>query len=135
MENLIEFLLRDGIKFVVMTPRTTHGQCHPYLASCYYPVHDILSTVFLVNDSPLDRDAVVPVEARGKSLMFAGLWQEITGQLLNGKFIERLITVIGINHPVTPHPLLPLSIILVPVGVSISSEVQPMSGHMFTVCR
>ena len=131
--DLVELFLRDVIKFVIMTPGAGQGHAQPDLAGGNDPVHHILGAVLLIDDASLDRDPVVSIETRSEALLVGSLRQQIPGQLFDGELIEGLVAVVGVDHPVTPDPVLTLGVVLVAIGVSVAGEVKPMPSQVLPV--
>ena len=59
--------------------------------------------------------------------------QKITGQLVDGKLIKRLVLVEGLDHPLAVRPNGTRQIYLVTIGIGIAREVEPTPGHVLPV--
>ena len=76
---------------------------------------------------------VIAMEAGGQFLFWRRVFEEVTCKLLNRELVERKVAVEGSDHPVTPRPIRTCRILLVSVGVRVTSGIQPPHRHAFTV--
>jgi hypothetical protein len=76
-------------------------------------------------------DGVVAAETGGDDLLLGGSRQEVAGDLLDEKLVERLVVVEGLDHPIAPDPLMPTAIDRVAVGVRVARGIEPGYGEIF----
>ena len=118
---------------MIMTTRTQKTHAHPNLSSGCDTINDIFSPIFLVDHTTLNGNRVVAVKPGGNFLVQISIRQEITCKLFDGKLIKRQVTVVGINHPVTPGPHAAMGVVLVTVGVGVASCIKPVASHVLPV--
>ena len=59
--------------------------------------------------------------------------QEIARQLPGDKIVIRKIGSEGLDHPIPPRPMKPLWIPVHPLGISVTSDIQPLQRHSFRI--
>ena len=77
-------------------------------------------------------DHAVSQKSCRDDLLLRRVRQQIASNLFDKKLVVGHVAIEGINHPVTPRPLLTRHIFLVAVGVGITSQIQPVSCPLFT---
>ena len=66
-------------------------------------------------------------------MFLSWIGKEITGELLDGELIERLIAVDGIDDPVAVAPGMGADAVLfVAITIGVTGEVEPMSAPAFS---
>jgi hypothetical protein len=130
-EELIEFLLADGVVFVVVAAGAAEGEAHPGGASGVDAVDDVFDAPFLVDDAAFAVDAVVAMEAGGDDLIEARVGEEVAGELFDGELVEGFVFVEGANDPVAPGPHGAGGVGLEAVAVGVAGVVEPGLGHLF----
>ena len=78
---------------------------------------------------------MIPVESRGYELIQGRVLQQIAGQLFNCKLIEGKIPIVCFDHPVPPTPHVTRTVILVTIGICVSSGIKPGQGHGLPIPR
>ena len=132
-KELVELALRDRIVFVVVATTAVECQCHPGHPGCFHAVDHGFDAPFLGDDSPFAVQAMIAIETRCDVLGSTRVGNEIASQLVNRELIKRLITIERFNHPVSPGPLISTAIGLIPVTVSVASEIEPLQRHSLAV--
>ena len=120
---------------MIMTTRTQKTHAHPNLSSGCDAINDIFSPVFLIDHTTLNGNRVVAVKSGGNFLVQISIRQEITCKLFDGKLIKRQVTVVGIDHPVTPGPHAAVRVVLVTIGIGIAGGIKPVTRHVFAITR
>ena len=78
-EELVEFLLADGVVFVVVATATVHREPHPSGARGLDPIDDVFGKPFFDNATSLAVEAVITMEGRGHDLVPVRVRQQIAG--------------------------------------------------------
>ncbi len=78
-------------------------------------------------------DHAVAEEAGGDELGLRAVGQEVAGDLLDQELVVGQVAVQGLNHPITPGPLLAREVLFVTVAVSVAGRVQPVPRPFLTV--
>ena len=134
-EELIKFLLADGIVFVVVAAGAAEGETHPGGAGGVDAVDDVFDAPFLVDDAAFAVDAMVAMEAGGDDLVKAGAGEEVAGELFDGELVEGFVFVEGADDPVAPGPHGAGGVGLEAVAVGVAGVVEPALGHLFAEGR
>ena len=99
------------------------------------PINHLIDPIRFRMNSRLHVAGGRPMKTGGDLLRKRCARQQIAGQLLNRKLVERHAGVECLNHPVAIRPTVPQLIRLKPVGVGVPRKVQPASRPFFTVLR
>ena len=134
-EQLVILALADGIELVLMALGTTDGEAHPHGPRGVGAIPDRFDPKLLRVGPAFLVDERVPMKTRGDELLRGGVRQQIAGELLVRKLIERQIAVEGIDHPIAVFPDAPRAVDREPVGVRIAGEIQPMPAPAFAILR
>ena len=118
-------VLRDGVILVRVTLRTRHRGSHPDRYRCVHPIHHSDVPVFLIARAAFVVRHRVSMKRRGDKLLVGGVVQQITGDLLKGELIERLVRVQRADDVIAIRPDRPRRIIRVAAGIRIARLVQP----------
>ena len=103
------------------------GQCQPQprCAGGVNAIEENHIALLLGNGAPLSVQEVVAIESTGNPLLDCGVWQEITGELLCRKLIERHIGIERGYHPIPPDPLRGVAILLEAVRIGVPRRIEP----------
>ena len=134
-KKLIELLLPDGVEFVVVADRATHGQTQPDRGSGFHPVHRVTRLKLLVNRSAFAGADVAAIEPRSDQLIPRGMRQEIAGQLVDGELVERKVLIERLHHPVAIRPNRPFVVQMQPVRIAVARRIEPVARHLLAVAR
>ena len=85
--KLIILFLSNRIVLMRVALGTTHRHSHPYLHGCIHSISNRFYTEFLIICATLGISLCVAMKCCGKQLVACGVFQKITGQLLNGKAV------------------------------------------------
>ncbi len=129
-------LLRNRIELVVVAGGAADGQPEEHGAGRIGAVLDVLKADLFFNDAVLIRRRVVPDESGGDALVERRIRQQIAGELLDGKPIERQIAVERSDDPVAIRPDAAAVVVVVQaVGVPVPRRIEPIARAMLTVMR
>ena len=131
--ELIVFLLRNRIVFMVVTLGTTHCQTEEYLPGGICPVYGIGHIELIRVGSPLLVECHTPVEPRCNPRLYVGIREQISRHILDDEPVIRLVRIESIDDiiPVKPHRSIGISVVT--VRVSITGQVEPGLSHPFSV--
>src|SRR6185436_13269382 len=105
----------NRVVLVIMTACAAQGSSHPGIGSRLDPIHDILDLIFFGDGTTLEIDHVVSVKPGGNLLFVGSVGQEIAGQLLDRKLVERQVTIECVYNPVAPAPHIAVTVDVVAV--------------------
>ena len=134
-EKLVELALRNRVVFVIVAARAAHREPEPHGARGLHAIHHVFDTPFRVDRAALLVHAMVAVEAARDFLVRRRIRQQITGELLDGELIERLVRVEGVDDPVAPAPHEALTVRLEAIAVGVTRPVEPVLRHLLAVSR
>ena len=103
------------------------------LSECVGTVCYIGHPILFIDHPTLFRDLMIPVETCSQKLFLGMPRYLVACQLPGDKVFIREILVIGMDHPIAPWPLCAIIIILVPMRVGISRNIEPMQRHFFAI--
>ena len=118
---------------MIVTTGAGHGQSHPNCHGRVDPVDSVFQEELLQNQTSLGVVAIVPVETRRNDLIHGRVRQQVTGQLLDRKLIERHVGLVSFNDPVAPAPHCARSVVLIAIRIGIAGRFHPLPGHSFGV--
>ena len=75
------------------------------------------------------------VEPGRQTLVVGRARQQIPGQLPRDELIERHVAVERVDDPVAPRPHVAHPVVLIPVGVGVARQVEPLDRHPLAVGR
>src|SRR5260370_8420570 len=85
-------------------------------------------------DAALAVRQCIAMEARGDLLVECGIGQQISGDLLDRKFVERKVAIEGFDYPIPVSPGIGTeAIAAVPVAVGIPRLIEPVARPFFAV--
>ena len=129
----IKFLLRDGIKLVIVTHGAACGQAHPHGHRGIRAVHGVAIDELLIDAAAFAGGDVAAIEARGDLLILRGIRQEIAGELPDGELIKREVLIEGTHHPIAVRPHAALVIEMQAMRIGIAGHIQPVAAHVLAV--
>ncbi len=118
---------------MVVAASTPNRQTKPDFARRHQTIHHIFGAILFINDPAFDGDSVIAIETRGQTLLRSRIRKQIARQLVDGELVERDVSVVSVDDPVSPHPLFPFCVVLIAVGIGITCQIKPVSSHMFAV--
>ena len=130
--ELVEFLLRDRVVFMIMTLRTFHGQPHEDRGYRVDLIDVISHAIFLGDRSALVRVHAVAQKPRSNALLLGSARQQITSDLFDRELVEALVGEESMNYPVAPDPHVTMVIDRVTVGIRIARAVEPIDRKPFS---
>ena len=133
--KLVKLPLRNRVVFVVVTPRAAKRQPEENRGRRLDAIHHGLDTILLIDDASLALDRMVAIEAGRHALGDRRVRQQVAGELLEGKPVERHIVVERANHPVAPWPHHAAAVQAVSVRVGVSRRIEPVERHPLAVSR
>ena len=134
-EELEVVLLADGIKFVVVALGAAEGEAEHGFTKGFDAVGVVVGEVFLGYGAALMGDHVVALKTGGNELGFAGIREEVTGELIDQKLVVGLVVVKGLDDPIPPEPKVATAIDGEAVGVCVASGVQPVECQALAEVR
>ena len=123
--HLEEFLLRDGVVFVVVALGALHRQAEDGGGDGIDLVHGVVHAVFLLDGSALVGVHAVAQETGGGDLVRRGVGDEVAGDLLQHELVVGLVLLESVDHPIAPRPHVAVVVDRVAVGVGVSRAVEP----------
>ena len=100
-----------------------------------HAIDDLIDAILLRMHAGFDIAGRRAVETSGNALGGGGVGQEIAGDLLNDKLVERHALVKSINDVIAVCPTIAKLVGLKSVAVGVTREVQPRAGPAFAVAR
>ena len=76
---------------------------------------------------------MITVKSTGNLLINRGIRKKISRELPNGELIERHILIECLDHPVSPDPLVGVSVLLEAIAVGIACGIQPFESHALSI--
>ena len=134
-EELVKFLLRDRVVFVIVTAAAVQRERHPREPGRLHAVDHRFRKPLLDDAPALAVEPVIALKAGRHDLVTRRVWQQVAGELLDRKTVERHVRIQRANHPVAPRPLLALRVALESVAVRIACHVEPARRHVLAVAR
>ena len=117
-----------------MTTAAIKSESHPNGSCCFRHIHDIVDAVFFSNSTAFPIDRMISQETSSEFLFLSRIWEEVTSNLPDCKFIKWHIVIKRFNDPITPWPHCPFTVALVTIAISITSRIKPFPGHPFSIC-
>ena len=118
---------------MVVALRAADGEAEPDRARRADAIEDAVDAELLDVDTAFLIEGRVAVEARGDTLGFAGVGQEVAGELFDREAIERQVGVERAHHPVAVFPNTARGVDRVAVAVGIAGLVEPPAAPAFAV--
>jgi hypothetical protein len=135
-KQLIVFALANCFILVGVAARTTHRQPKPYRPRRLCAIKTGLDTKLLLIGTTFRIGQGLTMKGRGQALHVAGIGQQITGQLRDGKLIKGHIRVDGIDDPVAiTIGIGAWIVLLVSIGIGVAGHVEPMPAPTFAEMR
>ena len=116
---------------MIMALGTAGGQSLPDLHGGVDSIDHGSHTKLLVLCATLVVGHGVSMECSGEATGFIRSIDQVSRQLQDGELIEGKIAVKSLDHPVTPGPDVSHSILLVTLGICITSQIEPCTGPTF----
>ena len=131
--ELIVFLLRNGIIFMVVALCASNSEAKKYL-SCRISAVDSIGNIKFIRVGPsllIERNATV--EAGCNSSRIAGIREQIARHVFHDKTVIGFIAVEGVYDviPVEPHGA--HGVVVIAVGISVAGEIKPVLSHALSV--
>ena len=127
--------LRDGVELVAMALRAAQRHAEPGGTHGVHAIQHVVDAGFLGVTAAFAVGHVVALEAGRELLLRRGVWEKVSGELLEGELVVRNITVKRLDDPVAPRPVGARGVRLEAVGVRVTRGIQPPHGHAFAVVR
>ena len=118
---------------MIVTTGAFQGQAQKRRAESVGAIRHIFHAELFRHAAALDLLRMKAIEGRGEDLFPAGAGQQIARELPENKGVVGQILIEGIDHPIAPRPDASVSIDLVPIGIGIAGDVQPLRGHPFPI--
>ena len=134
-EELVELALRYRIELVVVTTGTTQGQTQKDSPCRIDAINDRFDPVLLKIDASFHVDEGIAMETGRNELFGCRIREQVTCNLLGHEPVKRQVTVQGVNDPVSIHPNFAGIINVIAVGISVPSQVQPVTTPTFSIMR
>ena len=118
---------------MVVALRAADGQAEPDRARRADAIEDAVDAELLHVDAAFLVGGRVAMEARGDALRFAGVREEVAGELFDREAIERQVGVERAHDPVAVFPNTARGVDRVAVAVGIARLIEPPATPAFTV--
>src|SRR5690606_41548495 len=115
-----------------VTLHTYQGYSMPRLGGSSNPVQVGCNSELLVVGAPFIVGHRVAVKGSSDVFGFRRMRENISRQLFYGEPIEGHIVIEGLYHPIPVLPDLPVQVLFVSFGVSVSRYIQPHRSPLFT---
>ena len=132
-EHLKIFLLAERIVLVIVALCTGHGGAHPRGHRRVHAVNHGDVAKLLIVGAAFAVGLGVAMKGGGDELVGRGRGQQIAGELVASKLVERLVVVDGADNPIAIRPNGARRIVGIARAVGITREVQPLARPMFAV--
>ncbi len=109
------------------------GEAEPGGGGGIDAVEEDVEALFFGDGTAFPVEEMVSVEGGGDELVVGGGWEEVAGELFDGKLVERFVGVEGFDDPIAPEPLERIAVLLESVAVGVAGGVEPWEGHFFSV--
>ena len=128
-------VFRDGDRVILMgvALRAGHGGAHEDRVGGIDAVDDRGVAELFVAGASLVLGHRVAMEGGRDDLVFGGVREQVSGQLLDRELIERLVLIERLDHPIAIGPDDPARVARVAGAVGIAGEVEPLAGPVFAV--
>ena len=129
-------LLRNRIELVVVARGAADRQSEEHGTRRIRAILDVLKAHFFFDDAVLVGRRVVPDESGCDALIERGIRQQVAGELLDCKLIERQIGVERPDHPVAVRPdAAAIIVVMQAVGVAVARRIEPIARAVLAVVR
>src|SRR5438093_12563512 len=118
-----------------MATGATQGQAQKHSSCCVDAVNHGFDPILLEIDASFQVDKGVAMETGRHDLLARRIREQVASNLLDHKLVKRQVTVEGVNDPVSIHPNFAGIIDVVAVGISVASQVKPVTTPTLTVTR
>ena len=118
---------------MIMALRTSHGQTKPGGRGGIDAIKQDYIALLFSNGPALTIKQMIPVEPGGNFLILSRIRKKIARKLPDGELIKRQIIIERPYHPITPHPLPSIAILLKTVTVCITGSIKPTQGHTLAI--
>ena len=118
---------------MVVTTSAGHRQTQPHRGRRLGAIEDVFDAGLFRNPSSFAVVHVVAIETTGDNLLIGGTRDQVSRQHLPGELIKRHVVIQGMNQPIPPGPHGSGRVILKSIGIGVSSSLQPIPCHPFSV--
>ena len=118
---------------MIMALRTSHGQTKPGGRGCIDAIKQDYIALLFSNGAALTIKQMIPVEPGGNFLILSRIRKKITRKLPDGELIKRQIIIERPYHPIAPHPLPSIAILLKTITVCIAGSIKPTQSHTLAI--
>ena len=133
VEELVVFLLGDGVVLVVVAPSALPGEAHEDGGGGLSAVANVLDEPLGGVDAAFVVKAVVAVETGGELLPEGGVFELVPGELFDEELVVGHVVVEGFDDPVAPWPHVAEGVAFVAIAVGIAGGVEPAPGHVLAI--
>ena len=134
-EQRVVVALRDRIVFVIVALRARHRQAHPCRRRRVHAVEKIVPALLLRDRAALAVQQMIAIESGRDELIARRIRQQIAGELFDRKLVERHVRIQRTHHPIAPHPLKRIAVLLKAIAVRKPRRVEPRQRHPFAIVR
>ena len=120
---------------MVVADCATGGQAEPDLRSGFGAVASVEHQVFLIDSAAFTGGDIAAIEPGGDLLLERRLRQKIARELFEGKLIKWFVAIEGFDDPIAVSPHLAIIINVNPVGIGVTSGIEPVTGPMLAPMR
>ena len=133
--ELVKLPLRNRVVLVVVTACTADRQPQPDGGSGLEAIDSVLDLVLVGIGAVFGIAAMIAVEARRDALGQTRIGQQVARELLHRELVEGHVFVEGLDHPIAPPPHVARTVVLVAIGVCVTSGFQPAERHPLSEAR
>ncbi len=119
VEEAIVIAHGEGIVFVVVALGAGEGETEPSGGGGIDAIEEDVEALFFRDGAAFAVEQVIPVECGGDELVVGGVREKVAGELFDGELVEGFVLVEGADHPVAPHPLEGIAVLLEPVAIGV----------------
>ena len=131
--ELVEFLLGDGVEFVIVANGAAGGEAKPNGDGGVGAVDGVAEDEFFVDAAAFAGGDVAAVEAGGDFLIEGGVGEEVAGELPGGELVKGEVVIEGADDPVAVGPHAAFVVEVEAVGIGVAGGVEPVAAHVFAV--
>ena len=125
--------LTNGVVLVVVALGARHGGAHPDGQRGVDPIDQGYVAELFVAGATLIVGHRVPMERGGDLLLFGGLREQVTCELLYGEDIEWFVGVERAGDVVAVGPNRPGGIVGIPARIGVARQIEPQTGPVFAI--
>ena len=131
----VVLFLSERVELVVMALSTLNRDTQDALADGVHTIEHGFHPELLRVDASFLVDHRIAEKASGDDLILRRFRQQIAGQLFDDELIVRQVAVEGFDHPVAVKPDLAGLVLLVAVGIGVTSGIEPQPSPALSVVR